>query len=187
MREPPLKPPRAESRAHIVASPHGERSDPYYWLRDDERTNPAVLAYLEAENAYHAHYRQAAQPLEDQLYAEIVGRLKQDDSTVPYRKNGYWYYIRFEPGQEHPIFARRKATLEAPEEIMLDGNELCVGHEYYQIGEIDISPDSNWLAFCEDTVGRRRYVLRFKNLNTGEMLPESIADVEPDLTWAGDN
>jgi oligopeptidase B len=177
----------APSSAYIVASPHGERLDPYYWLRDDERKNPEVLAYLDAENAYYAQYAETAKPLEEKIYGEIVARLKQDDSTVPYKKNGYWYYIRFEPGREHPIFARRKATLEAAEEVMLDANELSSGHDYYQIGEIDISPDSQWLAFCEDTVGRRQYRLRFKNLITGEILIDVIDDVEPDLAWTNDN
>ncbi len=187
MQEPRIKPPMAPPSAHTVASPHGERSDPYYWLRDDERKNPRVLDYLNDENAYHAQHLAGARALEDKLYGEIVARLKQDDSTVPYRKNGYWYYVRFEPGQEHPIFARRRGTLDAPEQVMLNGNELSAGHDYYQIGEVDVSPDSRWLAFCEDTVGRREYALRFKNLDTGEFLPEVIANVEPDLAWANDN
>jgi oligopeptidase B len=182
-----LKPPIAAVRAHTVSSPHGKRSDPYYWLRDDQRTDPEVLAYLTAENAYHAQHLAPVKPLEDKIYAEIVARLKQDDATVPYRKNGYWYYIRFEPGKEHPIFARREGSLAAPEQVMLDANELSVGHEYYQIGELDISPNTEWLAFCEDTVGRRQYALRFKNLRTGQILPIVIGDVEPDVAWANDN
>ena len=138
MHNPDHKPPIAPVRAHTITSPHGKRSDPYYWLRDDERTDPEVLAYLKAENAYHAEHLAPVKPLEDKIYAEIVERLKQDDSTVPYRKNGYWYYIRFEPAKEHPIFARRKGSLDAPEQVMLDANQLAVGHDYYQIGEIDI-------------------------------------------------
>jgi oligopeptidase B len=186
MHESDIKPPIAARRVHTVTSPHGNRSDPYYWLRDDERRDPAVLAYLSAENAYHAQQRGRAQDLEDKIYAEIVGRLKQDDSTVPYHKNGYWYYIRFEPGKEHPIFARRSAE-GAAEQVMLDGNERALGHDYYQIGEVEVSPDSEWIAFCEDTVGRRQYDLRFKNMRTGEVLPERIAGVEPDVVWANDN
>jgi oligopeptidase B len=181
-----IKPPVAAQRAHSVDSPHGSRSDPYYWLRDDERRDPAVLDYLNAENAYHAKQRERAKPLEDMVYEEIIGRLKQDDSTVPYWKNGYWYYIRFEPGKEHPIFARRE-TPASPEQVMLDANALSIGHDYYQIGEVDVSPNGEWLAFCEDTVGRRQYQLRFKNLKTGEVLSDTIADVEPDLAWANDN
>jgi oligopeptidase B len=187
MHIPDIKPPIAAVRAHTVSSPHGKRSDPYYWLRDDDRTNPEVLAYLSAENAYHAQHLAPVKPLEDTIYAEIIGRLKQDDSTVPYRKNGYWYYIRFEPGKEHPVFARRQGSLDAPEQVMLNANDLSIGHEYYQIGELDISPDGQWLAYCEDTVGRRQYGLRFKNLFTGETLPVTIADVEPDVVWANDN
>ena len=181
------KPPIAPVRMHPVASPHGERADPYYWLRDDDRTDPDVLAYLAAENAFHAQHLAPLKALEDKLYGEIVGRLKQDESTVPYRKNGYWYYIRFTLGREYPIFARRLGSLDAPEEIMLDANDLAAGREYYQIGELDVSPDGRWLAFCEDTVGRRQYVLRFKNLDTGELLPERVRDVESDLAWANDN
>ncbi|MDP8984092.1 MAG: S9 family peptidase [Pseudomonadota bacterium] len=177
----------APARAHRVASPHGERVDPYYWLRDDERTDPEVLAYLRSENAYHTHHLATLKPLVDKIESEILARLKQDDSTVPYRKNGYWYYTRFEPGKEHPIFARREDRLDAPEQVMLDANELAAGHEYYQIGGLEVSPNSAWLAFCEDTVGRRQYGLRFKNLVTGELLPVMLADVEPDLAWANDN
>jgi oligopeptidase B len=182
-----LHPPVAAIRPHVVASPHGERIDPYYWLRDDERTNPEVLAYLAAENAYRERCSAPLKPFENALYEEIVARLKQDDSTVPYRLHGYWYHTRFEPGKEHPIFARRKDAPEAPEEIMLDANELAVGHDYYQIGALEVSPDSTWLAFCEDTVGRRQYALRFKNLRTGEILAAAIPDVESDLAWANDN
>jgi oligopeptidase B len=182
-----FKPPIAAIRSHTVASPHGKRSDPYYWLRDDDRTDPEVLAYLRAENAYHAQHLAPVKPLEDKIYAELIARLKQDDSTVPYRKHGWWYYIRFEPGREHPIFARRRGSRDAPEEIMLDANDLCTGHEYYQIGELDVSPDGEWLAYCEDTVGRRQYDLRFKNLCSGETAPVVIRGVEPDVAWANDN
>jgi oligopeptidase B len=183
----PVAPPVAAVRPHIVASPHGDSTDPYYWLRDDERTNPEVLAYLAAENAYLERCMAPSKPFENALYEEIIGRLKQDDSSVPYRLHGYWYHTRFEPGKEHPIFARRKGTLEAPEEVMLDANLLAVGHDYYQIGALEVSPDSAWLAFCEDTVGRRQYTLRFKNLHTGEILQAAIPDVESDLAWANDN
>jgi oligopeptidase B len=170
-----------------VTSPQGARSDPYYWLRDDDRTNPEVLAYLAAENAYRERCMAPGKAFEDALYEEIVARLKQDDSSVPYRKHGYWYHTRFEPGKEHPIFARRKGSIDAPEETLLDANALAVGHDYYRIGSLEVSPDSAWLAFCEDTVGRRQFTLRFKNLRTGEILPAAIPDVEPDLAWANDN
>ena len=187
MIEPDFKPPIARIRPHTVTSPHGSRTDPYYWLRDDERSNPEVLGYLAAENAYRERCMAASRPFENALYEEIVGRLKQDDAGVPYRKGGYWYNTRFEPGQEHPIFVRRRGSLEASEEIVLNANELAAGHGYYRIGALEVSPNGLWLAFCEDTVGRRQYTLRFKNLATGEILAAAIADVESDLAWANDN
>jgi oligopeptidase B len=180
-------PPVAAVRPHPVESPFGVRIDPYYWLRDDERKDPDVLAYLNAENAFRERSMLKAKPLEDTLYDEIYARLKQDDSTVPYRKNGYWYSTRFEPGKEHPIFVRRKDLPEAAEEIMLDANVHAQGLGYYRIGALEISPDSHWLAFCEDTTGRRQFTLRFKDLRTQQIAPEAIPDIEPDLAWANDN
>jgi len=170
-----------------VASPHGVRIDPYYWLRDDERANPEVLAYLAAENAYRERRMSPAKPFEDALYEEIVARLKQDDSSVPYLKRGYWYHTRFEPGKEHPIFARRLGSRDAPEEILIDANQQSDGHDYYRIGALEVSPGGEWLAFCEDTVGRREFSLRFKNLRSGEILEVAIPQVEPDLAWANDD
>jgi len=187
MRESEPNPPIAALRPHAVVSVNGVREDPYYWLRDDARGNPEVLAYLKAENAYRERSQQHAKPLEDALYDEIIARLKQDDSTVPYRKDGYWYSTRFEPGKEHPIFVRRKGSLEAAEEILLDANLHAQGHAYYRIGAMDISLDSNWLAYCEDTTGRRQFTLKFKNLLDGEIQPVAIPDVEADLAWANDN
>ena len=187
MPESEPNPPIAAVRPHAVVSPNGVRDDPYYWLRDDSRSDPEVLAYLRAENAYRETSMLHAKPLEDTLYDEIIARLKQDDSTVPYRKNGYWYSTRFEPGKEHPIFVRRKGTLDAAEEILLDANLQAEGHAYYRIGAMDISPDSNWLAYCEDTTGRRQFTLRFKNLLEGTIQPVAIPDVEADLAWANDN
>ncbi len=187
MTESEPQPPIAAVRPHPVDSPFGARIDPYYWLRDDERKDPDVLAYLNAENAYRERSMAAVKPLENALYDEIVGRLKQDDSTVPYRKSGYWYSTRFETGQEHPIFVRRKDAAGAAEEILLDANVHAQGYGYYRVGAMEISPDSQWLAYCEDTSGRRQFTLRFKDLRTGAIAPEVIEDVEPDLAWANDN
>jgi len=144
-----------------------------------------VLAYLAAENAYWERCTAAGKPFENALYEEIISRVKQDDSSVPYRMHGYWYHTRFAPGQEHPIFGRRKGSLEAPEDVMLDANLLAVGTTTIDRRH-GISPDSEWLAFCK-TVGRRQYTLRFKNLRTGEILDTAISDVESDLAWANDN
>jgi oligopeptidase B len=185
--EPDSHPPTAAALPHPVASPHGVRMDPYYWLRDDDRANPEVLAYLAAENAYRERRMSRTKPFEDVLFEEIVARLKQDDSSVPYLKRGYWYQTRFEPGKEHPIFARRLGSRDAPEEILIDANSLALGHDYYRIGALEVSPGGGWLAFCEDTVGRRQYTLRFKNLRSGEILEVAIPDVEADLAWANDD
>ena len=187
MTESDLHPPIAAVRPHPVNSPFGVRIDPYYWLRDDERKNPEVLAYLNAENAFRERSMRNAKPLENALYDEIIARLKQDDSTVPYRKNGYWYRTRFEPGKEHPIFVRRRDLAGAAEEILLDANVHAQGLSYYRIGAMEITPDSQWLAFCEDTTGRRQFTLKFKDLRTQEIAPVAIPDVEPDLAWANDN
>ena len=182
-----LAAPVAARRPHRIESPFGARDDPYFWLRDDERKNPEVLLHLRAENAYREGCMAGLKPLEDRLYEEVIARLKQDDASVPYRHNGYWYQTRFATGLEYPIFTRRRDLPGACDEIMLDGNALAAGHEYYQIGAIEVSPDNRWLAFCEDTVGRREYRLRFKNLASGETLATAIPGVETDLAFASDS
>ena len=187
MTESTLKPPVAAVRPHAVKSPHGERIDPYYWLRDDGRADAKVLAYLREENTYRERSMAPLKALEDALYEEIVARLKQDDSTVPYRRNGYWYLTRYEAGKEHPIFVRRKDSPGASEELLLDGNTLAEGHDFYQIGAVEVSPDSDWLALCEDTVGRRQFRLRFKNLKSGELTAPGITNIEADLAWTADS
>lgn len=184
---PAPAPPVAAVHPHDVPSPNGARSDDYYWLRDDTRSKPEVLAYLKAENAYTDAMTAHTQAEQDLLFRELQGRIKQDDSTVPQRKNGYWYYQRFEEGKEYPIYARRKGSPEAPELIMLDGNALAAGHSFFQIAGTTVTRDGRILAYGEDTVGRRRYTLRFRNLESGAALPDAIPGVEPDFAWANDN
>jgi oligopeptidase B len=181
------KAPVAPRLPHSLRSPWGKRIDPYYWMRDDTRADPKVLAYLAAENEYRETCMAASKALEETLYGEIVGRVKQDDASVPYFKDGYWYYRRFESGAEYPILARRARSIEAPEQVMLDGNELSRGHDYFQIGSFEVSPNGEWLAWCEDIVGRRQYRLRFRNLRSGEILATAIDDIETDIAWANDN
>jgi oligopeptidase B len=180
-------PPKAEQRPFTVTSPFGNRQDPWYWLRDDERKDPAMLAYLEAENEYLRALMAPHRPLEQRLYDEIIARLKQDDASVPQRRNGYWYYTRYETGKQYPIHARRKGSLEAPEEIIIDGNLRAVGHDFYQLAALEVSMDGRWAAIAEDTVGRRQYEVRIKDLATGEFLPQVLVNVEPDLAWANDH
>ena len=178
--------PVAAMRPHAVASPAGARNDPYYWLRDDSRKNPEMLSYLAAENAYADSVLKPLQGLKDRIYVEIVGRIKQDDASVPYRKNSYWYYTRYETGREYPIYARRKETMDAPEEVMLDGNAMAAGKGYFQIGNWEVSPDNRLLAWAEDDVGRRQYVIHAKDLVTGEVFADQLADTEG-MVWANDS
>jgi oligopeptidase B len=184
---PELQPPVATRKPHQVASANGTREDEYYWLRDDKRENPEMLAYVKAENAYADAKLAHTKALETKVYDEIIGRLQQDDSTVPYLMNGYWYYRRFETGKEYPIYARRKGTKEAPEEILLNGNEMAKGHDFFEIGELAVSPNSKLLAWAEDTVGRRQYVVRVMEIATRKTFPISLANVENNVVWAGDN
>jgi oligopeptidase B len=182
-----LRPPVAEQRPHEITSPNGNRNDPYYWLRDDTRKDPAVLAYLDAENQYARAILGPHKQLEDTLFAEMRARIKEDDSTVPMFDDGYWYYTRFETAKQYPIYARRKGTMQAAEEILLDGNQLATGHSFYKIGTYAVSRDGRLLAWAEDTVGRRQYVLRVKNLATGQVLSDTATNIQPSVEWANDN
>ena len=176
---------------------HGDRRvDPYYWMRlsdeqkiaeDPDEQTRKVLDYLKAENAYLKKSMQHTEALQKQLFEEIVGRIKQDDESVPYFKNGYWHYTRFTEGKEYPIFCRKKGSLESDEEILLDGNLRAEGHDYYSAGGIAVSPDNQCLAFAEDVVGRRIYTIRFLELKTGTILADEIEGVNPGVAWANDN
>jgi oligopeptidase B len=180
-------PPVAERRPFDVVSPNGNRRDDYYWLRDDSRKSKDMLGYLEAENAYRDAYMAPSAPLEQKLYDELIARLQPDDATVPVLDRGYYYYSRFVPGLDYAVYARRKAVMTAPEEVLLDGNAMAQGHGYFQIGDTEVSPDGRLLAYTEDDVGRRQYTLHIKNLKTGESLTDQVENVQPDFVWAADN
>lgn len=181
------RPPLVAARPYQVVSPSGTRRDDYYWLRDDTRSDKEVLGVLKQENAYTDAMLAHTKPLQEEIYNEIVARIKQDDSTVPYFKKGYWYYRRYDTGKEYPIYARKRATLTAAEEILLDANVMANGRGFFQIGEWQVSPDNRMLAWAEDAVGRRQYSLRVKNLETGAILTDAISDVEPSIAWSGDS
>jgi oligopeptidase B len=181
------QPPVAAVHPFEVQSPNGVRIDDYYWLRDDTRSKPAVLDYLKAENAYYAAMTARTRALEDTLYAEIVGRIKQDDSTVPAKYKHYFYYTRFEPGGEYPVYARRKDSVDGTEQVMLDGNAMAQGHDFFQIGGREISPNEQLLAYGEDDSGRRQYTIRFKDLATGRILPDALPRTPAAMAWADDN
>ncbi|NUS60191.1 MAG: S9 family peptidase [Lysobacter sp.] len=182
------QPPDVAKKPHVVKAPHGaERNDEYYWLRDDTRKNKDMLAYLDAENAYADAFMARLKPLKEKVYGEIVGRIKQDDASVPYHERGYWYYTRFETGKDYPIHARRKGTMEAPEEILLDVNAMAEGKGYFSVGDWEVSQDNTLLAWAEDSTGRRQYTIKVKNLATGETYSDEVPGVAPNLVWADDN
>ncbi|MEN9323029.1 MAG: Dipeptidyl aminopeptidase [Bacteroidota bacterium] len=165
---------------------HGDtRIDPYFWLND--RENPEVIAYLNAENAYYQEQTKHTQPLQEALFLEMKARIKEDDSSVPYFYNGYYYLTRFEKGGDYPIYSRKKGSLDAAEEILFNCNEMAKGFTYFNLKGLTISPDNQWVAFSVDTVGRRIYTMQIKNLVSGELAPEKIENVTGTATWANDN
>lgn len=181
------EPPIAARKPFQVESPNGTRIDEYYWLRDDTRQSQEVLDYLNAENAWRDRKMAHTQALQKKLYEELVGRLDPDESSVPVYDRGYWYYTRFEPGKDYPVYARRRGTLDAPEQVMLDGNQLALGHKFFIVGSTSVSPDGKLLAWTEDTVGRWQYTLKVRNLESGSTLPDAVTNVEANFVWAADN
>ncbi len=165
---------------------HGDlRIDNYFWLRD--RENPEVLEYLKRENDYNEEMTAHTKTFQEQLFEEMKGRIKEDDESVPYKLNGYWYITRYEKGKDYPVYSRKKDSLDAPEEILFDVSEMAKGFEYYSLGGINVSPDNKLAAFAVDTVSRRKYTIQIKNLETGELLPEKIETTTGGSTWANDN
>ncbi|MCR4030180.1 MULTISPECIES: S9 family peptidase [Flavobacterium] len=161
------------------------RIDNYFWLND--RENSEVIDYLNQENAYYESMTSHTQNLKDNLFEEMKGRIKEDDSSVPYFYNGYFYITRFETGQDYPIFARKKGSLSAEEEILFNCNEMAKGHAYFKLGGLSISPDNKFASFGVDIVGRRIYTIQVKNLETGEILADKIENVTGASVWANDN
>ncbi|MCM4158603.1 S9 family peptidase [Antarcticibacterium flavum] len=179
------QPPVAPVHPKELTIHNDTRIDNYYWL--NERDNPEVISYLNAENAYTRQVMSDTEDLQEQLFDEIVSRIKQTDESVPYKKNGYFYYTRYEEGQEYPIYARKKESIDAAEEVMLNANERAEGKSYYAAAGMNVSPNNKLMAFGEDTVSRRQYTLRFKNLETGELLEDRIPNTTGSAVWAGDN
>ncbi|KAF2329158.1 S9 family peptidase [Flavobacterium nitrogenifigens] len=161
------------------------RIDNYFWLND--REDSEVIDYLNQENAYYESMTSHTKTLQDNLFEEMKGRIKEDDSSVPYFYNGYFYITRFETGQDYPIFARKKGSLSAEEEILFDCNEMAKGHAYFKLGGLSISPDNKFASFGVDIVGRRIYTIQIKNLETGEILADKIENVTGASVWANDN
>lgn len=165
---------------------HGHvRNDPYYWLRN--RDDSAVIDYIKAENDWFDHVMSPTKKLQEVLYLEMRGRIKEEDQSAPYFKNGYWYYTRYEEGKEHAIFCRKADDMNSKELILLDENELAEDYDYYEIVAFSVTKDNKWLAFTEDITGRRIYRIRFKNLTTGEILAYEIEGCGSDLAWHNNN
>ncbi|MDA3942562.1 MAG: S9 family peptidase [Bacteroidetes bacterium] len=177
--------PDVAQKPHELTKHDHTRIDNYYWL--NERENPEVIAYLEAENAYTDTVLANTNQLQEELYEEMLGRIKQTDISVPFKLNGYYYYTRYEEGKEYPIYCRKKDNLDAEEEVMLNGNEMAEVYAYFQIGGWEISSDNNLLAFSVDTVSRRQYTIYVKNLTTGAIYPENIPNTSGNMAWGNDN
>ncbi len=179
----PIPPPVARRAPHVETLHGDRRVDDYHWLR--EKSNPEVIAYLEAENAYTEAMTKGGAAFQDTLYREMLGRIQQTDLSVPYPLRGYLYYTRTEEGKQYPIHCRKQGSLDAPEEVLLDLNELAVGHRFLAIGAFAVSDDGRKLAFSVDTTGFRQYTLRVKDLVTGELGPAEVARVGS-VVWAAD-
>lgn len=177
--------PKAKIISKTLKKHKETRIDNYFWLND--RENQEVIDYLNQENAYYESMTSHTQNLKDSLFEEMKGRIKEDDSSVPYFYNGYFYITRFETGQDYPIFARKKGSLSADEEILFDCNEMAKGHAYFKLGGLSISPDNKFASFGVDIIGRRIYTIQVKNLETGEILADKIENVTGASVWANDN
>ena len=189
-------PPNAITKPHELAMHGDKRIDNYYWMRltDDQKNAKAldsqtqeVVDYISQENKYTQSSLSHTKKLQNTIFEEMVSRIKKDDESVPYLKNGYYYYSRFEKDLEYRIHCRKKGSLDAEEEIILDENTLAEGYDYFSIGGMSISPDNKWLAFGVDTVSRRVYEVRFKNLKTGDILATSIENSTGSVAWANDS
>ena len=179
-----LQPPPTEKKPKITEINGDRLVDNYFWLR--EKTNPAVIAHLEAENAYTDAVMKPTVALQDKLYTEILSHIKQTDTNVPYRWGNHFYYTRTVEGKQYPIYCRKHGSLDASEEILLDLNELAKDQKFMSVGSFSPSDDGTLLAYSTDNTGYRQYTLQIKNLRTGELLPEKIERVD-DLAWATDN
>jgi oligopeptidase B len=155
-------PPVAEKRPYTIESANGARVDPYYWIRDDTRSKKDVLDYLKAENAYFEDMSAPYKPLQTKLTRELIGRVKQNDDTVPYKYKDFLYSMRFVAGKEYPIYVRQPVGSSA-QQLLVDANAEAKGHLYYHVGDYDVSASQSILAFTEDTGGRRQYTLRFRD------------------------
>lgn len=188
-----LKPPVAGKIPHEVFD---KRVDNYFWMRLSEEQKSArtpdehtsrVLAYLNSENAYKNEIMKHTENLQKSLYNEITGRIKKNDESVPYLDNGYYYYNKYSEGNEYPVYYRRKGSMDAPEEILLDVNKLAKGKEFCSVGQLSVSRNNRLVAYTVDTISRRRYTLYIYDLGSGVLLPDKIDNVSGQMVWAADD
>jgi len=180
-----ISPPKAKQIPTNLVKHDDVRVDDFYWL--NQRENPEVIDYLKKENEYLKNQMSHTEEFQKTLFKEMKGRIKEDDTTVPYKLNGYWYLTRYEKGKDYPIYSRKKETLDAKEEILFDCNEMAKGHAYFKLGSISISPDNTLASFSVDTLSRRLYTIEIKNLVTGEIYPERILNTTGSSAWSNDN
>jgi oligopeptidase B len=177
--------PVAKIIPHFIEKHGNVRTDNYFWLND--RENPEVIDYLNKENDFYQQQTAHTKDFQKNLFEEMKSRIKEDDESVPYFYNGYFYITRFEKGKDYPIHSRKKGSLEAKEEVMFDCNAMAVGHSYFNLAGLSVSDDNQWIAFGVDTVSRRQYTIQIKNLQSGEILPVKIENTTGGATWASDN
>src|SRR5262245_21980556 len=168
-------PPVAARRPRAMTRFGDRRVDDYFWLR--EKDNPEVLAYLEAENQYGRAVMAPLEGFRGRLYDEMLARIKETDESVPYRRHGWWYYVREVEGSQYPIYCRRKGSMDAPEQVILDVNEIARGRKFTQLGAMDVSPDGSLLAYTVDLVGFRQYTLQVREIATGRLLEDTAERV----------
>ncbi len=180
-----LQAPIAKKLPKELSIHNDNRIDDYYWMND--RENPEVIDYLNAENTYFEEMTAHTKDFEQCLFEEMKARIKEDDESVPYKYNGYWYIVKYETGKDYPIYIRKKDTLDNPEELLFDCNAMAEAHDYFKFTGLSVSPDNTMIAFGLDTVGRRNYTLQIKNLLTDELLSDSIEMTTGSATWANDN
>ena len=180
-----IEAPRADKIDKVLEKHEDIRVDPYYWMND--RENPEVIDYLERENAYFDSVMEKTKGLQESLFNEMKARIKEDDTSVPYLYNGYYYITRYETGKDYPVYTRRKDSIDADEEVLFDVNELAKDYAYYHLRGISISPNNKWAAFAVDTLSRRNYTIHIKNLETGEVIADAIPQTTGTSTWGNDN
>ena len=181
----PLLAPIAKSIPHVLKNHDDERTDNYYWLNN--RENPEVIAYLNEEKAFYEEATLHTKPFQNTLFEEMKARIKEDDESVPYFYNGYFYCTRFEKGKDYPIHTRKKGNLDAKEEILFNCNEMAAGFSFFNLNGISISDDNKWACFGTDTKSRRQYTIQIKNLETNEIISTKIENTTGGSTWASDN